>query len=285
MLAVLGSSVNIAGCNQNEIDRATVLFQEVGRASLANKMLRAELDALPSQPNCPIPLKETRQLQDRELVERLERATVMVLVPAGNLGMGSGFFIAPDLILTNRHVVEDSQDHKVIVVSRTLQTARQGAIVRVSTKDAIGGADFALVRLEENFGPGYLSFSGAVRKLDGVVAVGYPGLAVRGDRNFQRLLGGDVSASPDLNFTAGSVQAIQDGGRGIQHVLHTAQISGGNSGGPLVDRCGRVVGVNTFIRVDAEHGARANFALHAKAAVAFLSAAGVRVTLQTDNCE
>lgn len=284
IISMLGASLAASGCNQAEVERARLISQEVERASIANQTLRAELNSLPTQASCPTPIQESRQLSDRDLVERLERATVMVLVPQSRSGLGSGFFISSNLILTNRHVVENAQDRKVLIVSRALQTVRQGSVVRITLKDGIGGADFALIRLDEGTGPGHLTFTGTVRKLDGVVAVGYPGLTVTGDRNFQRLLRGDIAAAPDLNFTAGSVQAIQDGASGLQHVLHTAQISGGNSGGPLVDRCGRVVGVNTFIRVDAEQSARANFALHARAAIAFLSAAGVTITPQTGDC-
>jgi S1-C subfamily serine protease len=284
VIAMLGASLAATGCNQTEVERLRLISQEIDRALNANQVLQAELNALPAQASCPTPIQESRQLSDRDLVERLERATVMVLVPQSRSGLGSGFFVGPNLILTNRHVVENAQDRKVLIVSRALQTVRQGSVVRVTMKDGVGGADFALIRLDEGTGPGYLGFTGTVRKLDGVVAVGYPGLTVTGDRNFQRLLRGDIAAAPDLNFTAGSVQAIQDGTNGLQHVLHTAQISGGNSGGPLVDRCGRVVGVNTFIRVDTEQSARANFALHARAAIAFLSAAGLPVTSQTSDC-
>jgi hypothetical protein len=40
-------------------------------------------------------------------VELLRQATVLVLVPHGDdLGLGSGFFIAPKMVATNRHVAK-----------------------------------------------------------------------------------------------------------------------------------------------------------------------------------
>jgi serine protease Do len=198
--------------------------------------------------------------------------------------MGSGFFVTPHTIMTNRHVIENSKDGKVIVVSRALTTLHRGTVLRSTVSSDIGAADFALIRLDQGSAPGVLPFASTVRKLNDVIAAGYPALTVQTDSSFRRLLGGDLAAAPDLNLTAGVVQAIQEMRTGLQQVLHTAQISSGNSGGPLVDRCGRVVGVNTFINRDKDDVARANYALHSKAAVAFLAATGVPIRPTSSTC-
>ncbi len=66
------------------------------------------------------------------------------------------------------------------------------------------------------------------------------------DQNFQALLDGNIQSVPELAVTDGLISAVQNLPSGLVVMPHTAAISRGNSGGPLVDRCGRVVGVNTF---------------------------------------
>src|SRR3546814_12594507 len=70
------------------------------------------------------------------------------------------------------------------------------------------------------------------------------------------LIAGDAGPTPDLNLTQGVVQSVQNSPQGVPVLVHTASVLQGNSGGPLVDACGRVVGINTFIAVDAEKSAR-----------------------------
>lgn len=201
------------------------------------------------------------------LAKKLEEATALVLTEKGT---GTGFFISGKLLVTNRHVVEAATGGIVFVTSRALGMRRRATVLRVTPSSSPGDADFALVRLDEGSGPGFLGIGTRVEKLATVVVAGYPGLAIRADPDFARLMAGDGTAAPDLNFTQGTVQSLTQRPGKVPLVLHTASILKGNSGGPLVDMCGRVVGVNTFISLDEKQAGRLSYALAAEGLVAFL---------------
>jgi S1-C subfamily serine protease len=220
------------------------------------------------------------------LAKRLEEATAIVLVDGGRAGtgMGTGFFISPTLLVTNRHVVEDSTTTSVLVSSKALGSLRRATVLKVTRNAEIGNPDFALLRMEDGTSTGALDLSPEAPKLAGVVAAGYPAVVVKSDPSFQRMLSGDISAAPDLNLTKGAVQSLQTGPDGTPLLVHTASIAKGNSGGPLVDGCGRVVGVNTFINVDQSQSAKINYAIRSPAIAGFVKAAGATARMDSRPC-
>lgn len=236
----------------------------------------AALAALPTAP--PLPPAGTATppadpavlpvLPTPELLQRLEKATALVIAEDG---IATGFFIADDLLATNRHAVEGAKGGKVMVASRSLGTVQPARVVGRSPDGPVGAPDFALVRLTKGKAPGVLPISPRIAKLVNIVAAGYPGLIVQNDAGFRRLVAGDASAAPDLNVTQGAIQAIQTLPTGVTALVHTASILQGNSGGPLVDTCGRVVGINTFIAVDEKQSGRISYAQPADALLAFIA--------------
>jgi S1-C subfamily serine protease len=225
-------------------------------------------------------------LSAKDMVEKLERATVLVLLPhSKGLATGTGFFISPQYLVTNRHVVESSSDGRVLLVSRTLERIRRGTIVAATDNSNPGSPDFALVRLEAGEAPGSLDINVQPTKLSEVIAAGYPGLVMRGDANFAKLVrDGDLSAAPDLSLTRGTIQSLQSSSAGTPIIVHTASILQGNSGGPLVDACGRVVGVNTFIAVDQQQSGRVSYAIQAQTMGTFVDRNGTAVKRDQRPC-
>jgi len=215
------------------------------------------------------------------LADQLELATALVL---SDNRLGTGFFVAPNLLVTNRHVIGEVAGGEVFITSRSLGRARPGVVLRATAAGNPGSADLALIRLLDGTAPAVLGLTDRAPKLTPVVAAGYPGLILQNDPGFRRLVGGDASATPDLNLTQGVVQSVQDSPQGVPVLVHTASVLQGNSGGPLVDACGRVVGINTFIAVDAEQSGRVSYAQTTGVIGGFLADSGASVPVDGRAC-
>ena len=219
------------------------------------------------------------------LVDLLDQATVLVVVAGEHGAIGSGFFVAPETVVTNRHVVEGAAPDQLFVTNQKLGGLQPARIKDITASSTIGGPDFAVLEVPSAAHLPQLALTSRVERLENVVAGGFPGVIMDTDVNFQALRNGDPTAIPQMAVTQGVVTVIQKAGPDLPIIVHTANISPGNSGGPLVDSCGRVVGINTFIRVDQESSSRLNYALQASALAAFLSEHGIPHTLLDDPCQ
>ena len=237
--------------------------------------------AVPVQPGAVVPPPPGGQAFQGTLAELLTQAVVLIVAPQsgsdGGVATGTGFFVAPDLIATNRHVIEDADPGQLVVTSRKLARMTRVQLVAQTENSEIGSPDIALLRVEPVPGIQPLAFSTTVAPLDQVIAAGFPGLLMQSDEAFARLRQGDASAVPEVILTDGRVNAIQSSAAGMKIMPHSAAVSGGNSGGPLVDACGRVVGINTFITANRQQVVHANYAQKADAVVAFLRQHGANV--------
>ena len=220
------------------------------------------------------------------LLDLIESRTALVLAAGAESGTGSGFFVGPDLLVTNDHVVAGvDRGSAVFVVNKHLGGVREAEVLsRLGPLEEAGG-DYALLRVAGADSPFYtLLDSTETMRLQNVIAAGYPGVILETDVNFARLREGDPAAIPELAVTEGIVNVEQNLGPATRAIIHTARISGGNSGGPLVDACGRVVGINTFVRSEDRTNRSLNFSLASTDLLRFLDRTDMQPARSTGPC-
>src|SRR3546814_9584364 len=84
--------------------------------------------------------------------------------------------------------------------------------------------------------------------------------------------------------SSGTVSAGRSS-RQFDTILHTAPMASGNSGGPLVDACGRVVGINSFGSLSDGNDAEFGFAISNREIASFLRQAGVDFARMNVECK
>jgi serine protease Do len=221
------------------------------------------------------------RLGQRELVDLLTHAVVLVLTQSSSAG---GFFIAPNYVVTNRHAVEGAKDGRVGVTSKTLGGLHIGQVVASTPLGPKGSDDYAVIRVDDVNSPVALPLSLSHDALTPIVSAGYPGLTIQNDNGFRQLLSGDAAAAPELVLSRGEIQAVQPSPTGTEVLVHSGDVMQGSSGGPIVDSCGRAIGMNTYIAVDEQQSGRVSYALAAGGLAGFLRQAGVPAVVQAGQC-
>jgi hypothetical protein len=173
----------------------------------------------PPRPPAPPPAAGARPASLEEVVGRGIAAVVTVETDKGK---GSAFFVAPDRLLTNVHVV--SGNSYVTIRRSNGETAT--AFVEATSPDY----DIAVLKLASPAATQVtipLGSAGDLRPGQEVIAIGSP----LGLQN---------------SVTRGIVSSLRQMGP-VTVVQTDAAINPGNSGGPLLDRNGSAIGINTFI--------------------------------------
>lgn len=222
------------------------LVCEAPQAGLLPDGSRAGPNPLPLPPErTPVPPEIGDGAGYRSIAALIDASVVLVIrLDAENKidGMGSGFFVAPGHIATNEHVVAGGD--RIVVLGEGLDGATTGEVVDREQGD---GVDIALLRLSEDGTGSGLTLSPLPSGLQPVYAAGYPGDVIQGDADFVKFLSGRSQGAPPPVKSDGIVMSVRNRTTGKPQIIHDARINKGNSGGPLVDECGRVVGINTMI--------------------------------------
>lgn len=142
----------------------------------------------------------------------------------GGKGEGSGFMVGDGLILTNHHVIADEPSPKIVYWDGTFETGNVFA--------THAGSDLAIITVSKHLPQLSWADGESVPTGEPVLTFGFP-------------LGGQLDGAVTVNDTTVSGDRVNsNGGDPVYYVQLAGGSIEGMSGGPVVDLCGKVVGVN-----------------------------------------
>ena len=168
---------------------------------------------------------------------------------------GSGFLISDQVLLTNQHVVQMSDETKQAASEaygvdfvndnkldiRLQVVVQRDVVIDATVKKSSAEMDVAIVDLSEPIydrTPLELGDSASTTEAQKVYALGFPQAA---------------ELAQDINYYTNADVTVTDGivakkveVNGTPFLQHSAKLSGGNSGGPLLNISGQVIGINQF---------------------------------------
>jgi S1-C subfamily serine protease len=230
-------------------------------ATLMSDLFRANIElGLPRSP--PTPRPATVAVPPAASTPPSAPAIPEGRKPDDKSSLGTGFFVSSEgHIITNFHVVKDCSSVEV-----TLGLAPKNA-GRILAHDAAN--DLALIKVEIR-PTAFASLRSGVRLGEGVAAFGFP-------------LAGLLATSG--NFTLGNITAVAGLGDDTRILQISAPVQPGNSGGPLLDYSGNVVGVVegklnaiTVATVTNDMAQNVNFTIKTNVVTNFLDANSVSYT-------
>ena len=173
-----------------------------------------------------VPPDENEKLTISEIYEKVSPSVVVVVGEGGpGVSIGTGVIMSEDgYIITNEHVISESKSLYIITHDEYYYSAR---IV-----DMDDDSDIALLKVEaENLVPAQFGNSESVRIGESVVSIGTP----YGIEYAQTVTNGIIS---------GIRTGVYVNSRKIELLQTNAQLNPGNSGGPLINEYGQVIGIN-----------------------------------------
>lgn len=176
---------------------------------------------------------------------------------------GTCFLINEEYVVTNKHIfdldtkdsktdlttreiimdtldldkLEDNDPHLKLFVFANRDTNVEATVHENAQSDVL---DFAALKLSEKiYGrqPLVLGDSNTITQRDNIFAYGFPADSIQ-NKNF--------NTKDDVSISSGIISKVTVTGS-VDVIEHTAQLNNGNSGGPLLNEAGEVVGINEFI--------------------------------------
>jgi len=238
-----------------EKQAASVKVSQLVNHYIANRSQSKKLKSLTAlrkqmlaDKNTALAKYKANTFDDRPLNDPRFDSVVVVYNPNGALG--TGFFVKPDIILTNWHVVDESK----FIEMKTYDG--QETFGKVLGKDV--RLDLALVKVQSRGKPVKFYTKNKIDLGATVEAIGHP---ERYEFSISRGVISSVRKHHSISLPKGA-------GEEVLYVQSDVAINSGNSGGPMF-LGDEVVGVNTWV-ISKQIAEGLNFAVHYSEALAFM---------------
>jgi uncharacterized protein (TIGR03067 family) len=209
-----------------------------------------------------------QELTKTQIAKKVKSATCLVEID-GSFRQGSAFCVHESgLFLTNEHVVGKATIVNLVVnPGQRDQKSVRAQVVRTDKK-----LDLALLKAAEtgSFAPLPLGSSAGLSELDEIIAAGFP---------FGKALALDKGEYPTVSVSAGRLTALRSKNGVLERLQMDAVVQPGNSGGPVLDLQGKVIG----IVVEGIASANINFAIPVSHVYRFAAQPDLEVTLPKVN--
>lgn len=171
-------------------------------------------------------------------------------VPQSEQAAGTGIIISSSgVIMTNRHVVPSGTTNVSVTLSDGTELKNVSVLGRTSENDSL---DVAFLKINDLKGhkltPATIGDSSTVQVGDDVVAIG------NALGQFQNTVTSGIISGYGRSVQAGDSSGVSASSENLDNLFQTdAAINEGNSGGPLVNLNGQVIGINTAIAGNAQN--------------------------------
>lgn len=266
-------------------------------AQTANAPQMAKATAVPDTAAAGGSAPSHKGLANSDIAELLKDSIVIIYDPKGGTS-GTGFMIGPTYILTNSHVVQEAD--RVVVASRRYGVRAANVVAKGMTPRMVG-IDAAVLETVNWTADKHLAFSTAVREGEPVAIGGFPGRASESDRSSERFFSiitqsriPTIDDIPAPKFDFGYVQSLfTDSETGLKNIQEGLETSPGNSGSPVTNGCGDVVGLHyhgSVARLTVRNGqalgdtSKYNYAIASDEVLKFLKSINIRYDVVDDPC-
>ncbi len=214
----------------------------------------------------------SQELTDDAVYDKTIDAVGLITDRSG--AWASGFFINENTFITNYHVT-DGLD--VFSAKIKMKDDREYSVKKILREHET--IDLAIIQIEETTVQFLeLDDDSPIRKNDHVVSIGNP-TTKSGGINYYKMTAGRIKKIEDEDwyYTEKGKEDRQNHSALI--VQHTAIIKEGNSGGPLINSLGKVVGINTFFY---DYDDSLNYAVHVNELIGILKKSNIEYNNRTE---
>ncbi|MCY4304349.1 MAG: serine protease [Aestuariivita sp.] len=205
------------------------------------------------------------------LIQHINERTVMLLAFSEDKSSSStGFFIGPDLVISSPHFINNNRLSEIYAINDSVGRLLPAEIVKIQEQLDVSGNAFVLIRVENANNSAFdIYVPDTSQEKHTVFAAGFANHQVLAKTPRDELQSEQNDFIPEFILNDGIILSEQRLGETSELIFHSAPLSANNAGGPLIDICGRLIGVNTIMSEGEIKNL--NFAQSAKNIITFLA--------------